>query len=127
MEFRYIILFVDDVRESLAFYQRAFGFSVYCVDEEGDWGELDTGTTRLSFSSRRLMASSGTSTTHADSARPCFEIAFTVDDVPAALRRATEAGARLVQSPRQTPWGQTVAYVADPDDVLVEICTPISS
>jgi len=35
------------------------------------------------------------------------------------------AGARLVQAPEQMPWGQTVAYVADINDVLVELCTPV--
>ncbi len=27
----------------------------------------------------------------------------------------------------QTPWGQTVAYVTDINDILVEICTPAGS
>jgi hypothetical protein len=30
-----------------------------------------------------------------------------------------------VQPPEQMPWGQTVAYVADLDGFLVELCTPM--
>lgn len=58
---------------------------------------------------------------------PSSEIAFTTGDVAAALALALEAGAGLVQSPQQMPWGQTVAYVADPDGFLVEICTPMAT
>ena len=125
MKFKYAILYVDDVAKSLTFYQRAFGFPVRFLHEDGDWGELETGETRLSFCSHRLMGGLKKKTSRANAASPCFEIAFTADDVPVALQRALDAGAKLVQAPEETPWGQTVAYVADPDDVLVEICTPV--
>ena len=46
--------------------------------------------------------------------------------VPAAVERAVAAGARLVQGAEQMPWGQTVAYVADINDALVELCTPMA-
>ena len=46
--------------------------------------------------------------------------------VVAAVQRAVAAGARLVQAPEQMPWGQTVAYVADINDALVELCTPMA-
>ncbi len=38
--------------------------------------------------------------------------------------RALEAGFTPFVEPRVMPWGQTVAYVRDPDGVLVELCTP---
>lgn len=62
----------------------------------------------------------------ADVKAPSFEIAFTTDDVAAAVVRAVAAGAPLMQPPEQMPWGQTVAYVADLDRFLVEICTPMA-
>ena len=45
----------------------------------------------------------------------------------AAVTRAVQAGATLVQAPEAMPWGQTVAYVADPDGFLVELCTPMGA
>ena len=42
-----------------------------------------------------------------------------------AWHRALEAGAVKVTSPQVKPWGQTVAYVRDPEGMLVEICTPV--
>src|SRR5829696_8630409 len=44
-----------------------------------------------------------------------------VEDVRAAYSSALAAGSMEVAEPRTKPWGQTVAYVRDPDGVLVEI------
>lgn len=123
MQLTYAILYVDDVRKSLAFYKTAFRFETHYVHEDGDWGELATGSTRLSFSARKLMAQLGKTTSRANPHAPSFEIAFTTDNVPEAVEKAIAAGATLIQKAEQMPWGQTVAYVADPDGILVEICT----
>jgi catechol 2,3-dioxygenase-like lactoylglutathione lyase family enzyme len=53
------------------------------------------------------------------------EVGFTTDDVASALEKARQARAVIVAEPKQKPWGQTVAYVRDPDGHLIEICTPI--
>lgn len=127
MRFGYTILYVNDVRESLAFYGRAFGFATKFLHDSGDFGELDTGATALAFSSRRLMRELKKNPQPSDAAAPCFEIAFVTPDVDAALARAVDAGATLVQAPERMPWGQTVAYVADVDGVLVELCTPVDA
>lgn len=125
MKLGYTILYVEDPRRSLAFYQAAFGFDIQFVHESGDFGQLDTGATALAFSSRKLMTALGKNPQAPEATSPCFEIAFTTDDVPAALERAVQAGAKLIQGAEDMPWGQTVGYVADPDGFLVEICTPM--
>jgi catechol 2,3-dioxygenase-like lactoylglutathione lyase family enzyme len=125
MKFGYTILYVENVAHSLGFYERAFGMKRKFLHESGDFGELDTGATSLAFSSRRLMTELGKHPKAPDVDAPCFEIAFTTNDVAVAVDCAVKAGARLVQKPEPMPWGQTVAYVADPDGYLVELCTPI--
>lgn len=125
MKFGYTILYVEDVGKSVAFYEAAFGFKTKFLHESGDFGELDTGTTSLAFSSRKLMAALGKNPRPADAAAPSCEIAFVTEDVPAAQAQALQAGATLIQEPERMPWGQTVAYVADIDGFLVEICTPV--
>lgn len=125
MKLGYTILYVEDPRKSLAFYQTAFGLETRFVHESGDFGQLDTGSTALAFSSRKLMAALGKNPQAPDATSPCFEIAFTTADVPLALEQALMAGAKLIQAAEEMPWGQTVAYVADPDGFLVEICTPM--
>lgn len=126
MTFRYTILYVDDVKATLAFYEAAFGPTTGFLHESGAYGELATGTTKLAFSSRALMRDLGKAPARPDPAAPVFEIAFETDDVDGALNRAVDAGATLVQAARDEPWGQRTAYVSDPEGFLVEICSPVS-
>lgn len=121
----YTILYVADVPRTLSFYEAAFGLKRRFLHDGGDYGELDTGTTALAFSSRALMAELGKNPSVPAASSPCFEIAFVTDDVSAALSQALAAGATLVQDVAAMPWGQTTAYVHDPDGFLVELCTPI--
>ena len=57
MKFGYTILYVPDVAASLAFFEKAFGLSRRFLAETGDYGELDTGSTTLSFASQELALS----------------------------------------------------------------------
>jgi len=127
MKFKYTILYVESVANTLAFYNKAFGFTTRFIHEEGDYGELDTGTTTLSFSSLELMTDLGKSPAKARPLAPSFELAFETDDVESALNQAVAAGATLVQGVKQEPWGQTTSYVTDPDGFLIEICSPIKT
>ena len=125
MIFRYTILYVADVTAAMDFYETAFGLRRLFLHEAGDYGELDTGATKLAFSSRKLMAELGKQPGVADPKAPVFELAFETGDVPAALASALSAGAVLVQGAEVQPWGQTTSYVSDPDGYLVEICSPV--
>ena len=128
MKFAHTILYVPDVVRAIEFYERAFGFQRRFVHESGEYGELQTGQTTLSFASLTLANSNfAGGVTPSDLQRPpaAFEVAFSTDDVAAAFARATAAGAIPVSSPKQKPWGQTVAYVRDLNGSLVELCTPM--
>ena len=127
MKFKYTILYVTDVEQTLRFFDNAFGFKQAMLHESGDYGELDTGTTVLSFSSLELMTNIGKNPGVANPSSPTFEIAFETDDVPSALAKALAAGATLVQETQAMPWGQTTAYVSDNNGFLVELCTPVSA
>lgn len=126
--FAWTIVYVDDVARSTAFYQQAFGLPVRFTHPGGQYAEMETGATALAFTGRDLAASNLPAgyTAHDPDAPPlATELAFTTDDVPAVVRAAVDAGAQLVSEPTVKPWGQTVAYVRDPDGVLVEIATPV--
>ena len=126
MQFGYTILYVDDVPATLAFYGKAFGLATRYTHESGSYGELETGATALAFVSKALLRQIG-KTPHAPVLdKPTSEIAFVTDDVAAAVKRAVDAGATLVQDATAMPWGQTIAYVGDGNGFLVEICTPVS-
>lgn len=127
MQLAYTIFYVDNVRETIAFYERAFGLSQKFVDEGGDFGQMETGSTSLAFCSHALLHQLGKKPGLPNINNPCFEIAFTVPDVATALDRALKGGATLIQDIRVESWGQTVAYVADPNGFLIELCTPMTA
>ena len=129
MKFAYTILYVRDVARSLAFYESAFGLERRFLHESGMYGELETGSTILAFAAEAIAQSNLVGGFQsADPSRPpaASEIAFATTDVQSAFERATRAGAVSAAAPKTKPWGQTVAYVRDPDGHLVELCTPLS-
>lgn len=127
MIFGYTILYVNDVEKALNFYVSAFGFERKMLHESGDYGELDTGNTTLSFSSIKLMGNLGKKVALPDICAPSFEIAFVTENINEALKTAIDAGASLIQDVEEMPWGQSTAYVNDINGFLIEICTPIKN
>ncbi|MBC7739287.1 MAG: VOC family protein [Candidatus Saccharibacteria bacterium] len=126
MIYRYTILYVADVRTTLEFYRAAFGFDILFLHDSGDYGELQTGGTKLCFSSFALMQQIGKEVATTPPGKPSFELAFETGDVAAGVSRAIAAGAVLVSEVAQMAWGQTLAYVRAPEGTLIEICTPVS-
>ncbi|MDQ0415027.1 lactoylglutathione lyase [Mesobacillus stamsii] len=48
------------------------------------------------------------------------------EDVQGAVEKLRAAGVSILLEPTEKPWGQVVAYAADPDGHYIEICTPIA-
>jgi len=126
MRFGYAILYVDDVEATLKFYERAFGLKRRMLDDEKNYGELESGATRLAFAANKFarklipvdVAHSGPG-----AAAPPFELGMVTDDVAASFRQALASGAAEVKPPETKPWGQIVGYVRDVNGFLVEICS----
>jgi len=127
MKLGYTLIYVQDVAKTGAFYQKAFGLSVKFAAESGLYIEMETGSTSLGFVDEALVKNSGAQFTPNRAGAPAagFEIAFVTDDVQAAVDHAVISGATLLAPPEQRPWGQLVAYVADLNGVIVEICSPM--
>jgi len=125
-----VILYVNDVAASLAFYEKAFGLARRFFHEDNGkaYGELETGATRLAFAGVALAREHLRQDVVASAPGKAplgMEIALTTPDVPALFNRAVKAGATAVSQPETKPWGQTVAYLRDNSGFLVEICTPM--
>jgi len=126
----YVILYVNDVAASLAFYEKAFGLNRrFFNDTNGKaYGELETGSTRLAFASIALAEDhlkQKVTAAAPDKAPLGVEIALTTPDVKALFVRAVSAGATAINEPETKPWGQTVAWLRDNSGHLVEICSPM--
>ncbi len=128
MRLGYAIAYVRDVGKTVEFWERAFGLRRRFVGENNDYGEMDTGETTLAFASNDLAEANlpGGFRKNDPSELPAgVEIALTTENVEEAFRSALGAGAQEVAAPKTKPWGQTVAYVRDPDGLLVEIGSTI--
>lgn len=129
IKFAYTILYVEDVKKAIHFYERAFGFTQKFVTPDNSYGEVITGDTTLSFASKTLALSNlkdGFAQSSLNEKPFGIEIGFTTSDVQATINKAIETGAKLYAAPKEKPWGQVVGYVRDLDGFLIEICTPVS-
>ena len=127
-QYAYTILYVEDVARALTFYCSAFGFAERLTLPSGDYAEAATGQTVLAFAARSLAESNLPKgfLPASPSEKPFgIELGFTTDDVAQTIEQAVAAGATLYQAPQKKPWGQTVAYLRDPEGFLIEVCTPM--
>src|ERR1700685_4016772 len=107
MKFAYTILYVPDVSRSLAFYESAFGLKRRSLHESGMYGELETGSIRLSFAGAPFAQSKipgGFQPASRTRQPAASEVAFATADVSAAYERALAAGALAVAAPMAKPW-----------------------
>jgi lactoylglutathione lyase len=127
LKYSYTILYVQNVEETLAFYEKAFGFEQKFLTPEKDYGELDTGTTTLAFADYSIPEYNGVEISKHNKklASPAFELTFVTENIDIDFKIALEAGAEVVKQPEAKPWGQTVGYLKDLNGFLVELCTPV--
>src|SRR3954462_12799808 len=123
MRFGYTILYVGDVAASVDFYERAFGLERRLLHDSGEYAEMETGATALAFASHGLAAQNVPGLHHGTGNG--FEVCLVTEDVNGGFARAVDAGATAVSEPATKPWGQEVAYLRDPDGVLVELASPV--
>lgn len=128
MKLGYTILYVPNVEQALSFYERAFGFKRKYLHESGQYGELETGATTLSFTGYELMTEMNEisfTKNSKDTNPPAIELAFVTDNVEKNFEKAVAQGAAVLKSPVQKPWGQIVGYVRDLNGFIIEICSAV--
>lgn len=123
----YIVVFVPDVNEAVAFYERAFGLKPRLVTPA--FAQLETGSVALAFgaeSNERSELPEGFAVTPNRPQSPAagIQISFASENVQQVFDRAVAAGCAPVVQPRRQPWGQTVSRVRDLNGVLVSIVSP---
>lgn len=125
MKMKYTILYVNDVEASIYFYQHVLGFQIKLRVES--YVEFDTGDVTLSINSRQdVKEALGLPVPETNQTSQTFEIGFVVDDVEQTIASMKEKGVPIIKEPAKKPWGQTVAYVSDPDGHFIEICDAVS-
>ena len=120
---------VPDVAATVDFYQRAFGLEMGYLHPSGNYAEMKTGESLLSFTGEKLWEQMMIGDLPYDRAVPSDPpkggfIALTFEDIESALTRAVKAGAIKLTDPSRKPWGQTIAIVRDLNGHLIELATP---
>ncbi len=116
-----VIYVPKDAKSVLDFYVKAFGFEIKHYDEQMDFGELETGPTTIAVASHacgEFMVGSDYHA-HADGFPKNIEIAFYTDNVRRSYDIAIAGGCEALCEPKETPWGQTVAYVRSIEGSLI--------
>jgi uncharacterized glyoxalase superfamily protein PhnB len=102
---------VDDVPAATKLLSEAYGWAV--VSDGADFGELVSGDLRVMVSRDAMVPWGSTSG---------VILHDYVDDLPAAVERAVNAGAELLLGPVVTDWGTEAAYLRGPGDLIVDLC-----
>lgn len=127
MKLGYTLFYVDDVEKTMNFYAQAFGLEKGFLHESKEYGEMQTGETKLGFVHHATASSHGFQYEKMDLKKTpgAFEIGFVTNDVQSAFEKAVQSGAIPVLKPESKPWGQMISYVRDCNGFLIEICSPV--
>lgn len=121
---RYTILYINDLQQSLHFYHDILGLPIRL--QQGTYIEFDTGATVLAINTRSSVTEEiGLVVPESSHRSQTFELGFVVDDVSQTIDTLRQQNVPIIKEPVTKPWGQTVAYVADPDGHYIEICSAI--
>lgn len=114
---------VSDSKRAIHFYRDILGLPIRA--EHGTYVEFETGSTILALNTRESARDITALDIPDTSASNTFEIGFVTENVEAVIKRMREQGVSIIGEPKVKPWGQTVAYIADPDGHYIEICSPM--
>jgi catechol 2,3-dioxygenase-like lactoylglutathione lyase family enzyme len=119
-----VILFVQDLERSKAFYHGRLALDVQFEDAHSVGFRVE-GTAFIALQVDRARAQlQGEPTATAAAAATAFFATFT-DDVDALHRDLVGRGVDFFQAPADQPWGMRTAYFKDPDGHVWEIAQPI--
>ena len=127
MRFAFTILYVENVAVTVAIWQAAFGLDVDYLHDDKIYAELNTGETKLCFAELEFGRShfeDASTRAMFDRVPSRFEIGLVTNDVQAQYAQAISAGMVEVRSPFTQPWGRVVAWLQDPNGILIELSSP---
>jgi lactoylglutathione lyase len=116
----HVILFVEDLGASIAFYRDELGLDVRFA--EHGYAELATQGSRFALFERARVP--GLIRRPPGEPGPTAEVVFAVADAAAEAERLRGRGLE-VHGPVDRPWGHRTVHVLDPDGHVVELAQDI--
>ena len=119
-----VVLFVEDVARSRAFYHDLLGLEVEFEDDDSLGFKLKELFFILLKVDRARVQLQGEPTATPRAGATAFLTTFT-QDVDALHSDLVERGIPFFQQPTDQPWGMRTAYFKDPDGHVWEIAQPV--
>lgn len=117
-----VCLLIGDFQKSLDFYTKILGLRTNYVDLKGKFASFKLGETSLSifqkdkavgmFPKKYMKPSGG------------YLMGYQVNDLKNEYEQLEKKGIKIFEGPKETAWGQKVAYFHDPDRNIWEISEP---
>lgn len=119
-----IILFVDDLQRSRAFYHDVLALGVQFEDDDSIGFEVKGLAFIVLQVDRASLQLQGEPTSTPATGATAFLTTFT-DAVDALHADLVERGVDFFQGPTDQPWGMRTAYFKDPDGHVWELAQPL--
>ena len=110
----------SDLAGTVAFYREVFGGEQsyqFPPEGEADYVALRVGDGQIALGRGTPPALYGQ--TPLPASGHAVDICLYVEDLAATIERARAVGARIPVEPAHMPWGETVAYVQDPENTML--------
>jgi len=119
-----IRLIVNDMQQSVTFYEEILGLTAQWFTP--DFAELSTDSITIAIGSTRTMQLFGDNLTIASNSSPII-IEFLVENVDHEYVRIKNSTPKIIQEPTTMPWGNRSLLFSDPDGNLVNFFTPVTA
>ena len=120
------ILYTSKPRETIEFYERAFGLKRKFFVEQPGYGELQTGETTLAISNIAIEKNERGYPEASTPENPVsgFHVSFMTSQVEVLYQHAVDEGAIPVKAPEKMVWGGTVAFLKDLNGITISLTNP---
>ena len=119
-----VVLFVEDLQRSRAFYHGVLGLDVQFEDADSVGFKIEGMAFIVLQVDRARVQLQGEPTATPRAAATAFLTTFT-DDADALHADLVRRGIGFFQEPADQPWGMRTAYFKDPDGHVWEIAQPV--
>lgn len=125
----YVILLCEDVAKMKQFYRQSLGLPVYREQFNGQWVELNIGSSLLTLRPRHMVQLQGKSydAPSAGAAGAALQLAFRVapEEVDAYHDALQAQSVAIIDPPADQAWRHRTLFFQDPEHNLLEIYADI--
>lgn len=117
-----VCLTVKNFEASLDFYKNVLELPTDYIDQKGKFANFKVGETSLAI----FQKDKATGMFPAKYMKPAggFLMSYQAKDLKTECKKLEAKGVKIFEGPKETSWGQKVAYFQDPDGNIWEVSEP---